>query len=125
MAYVNTEMLSRVAEKLTEQLSDLGSTKPIYVPLWTDTRVPESFADKLLSLFGLFKGEKRVYLTVRYGASTGYTLEGPAWRVIRARCAWSVTDLFQTVVEAITDEYELSYGWEKTLQSDLAELESL
>jgi hypothetical protein len=125
MSYRNTDVMSRLAEKLTDKIGDMGSDKPVYVSLWSDDRAPTTLWDHFWSMLGRFNSKEYTSLTVHYSAQSGFTLEGATWRQINRRLGWSITELAREVVTAVTTEYQLTRGWEVSLEETLAELDGL
>ena len=116
--------MSRLAEKLTQKESDKGSQEPVNIALWTAQTVPSTFWQHLEAMFGL-NGTTTTSLTIRYSNTTGYTIEGATWRQIKDELGWSITQLYNVVAEEIQDVYELSHGWEASLQETIDELDAL
>ena len=125
MNYQNTDIMSRLAEKLTENISEMGSEKPIYLELWAETRTPKTFWDSFLHVFGIFKSTQRTALVVRHSNHSGFTLEGASWQQIHRKLGWSITKLALEIKQAVAVEYELTHGWEISLNQTLEELKSL
>ncbi len=123
--YTNTDVMSRLSEKLTASVGDIGSDKPAYLELWTDNRVPTSLYDHFMNMFGFFRTTKSHDLIIRFSDTSGYTLEGATWREIQRKTGWSITEFVREIVQVLTTEYELAGGWEVSLLETLAELDEL
>tara|TARA_R110002110_G_scaffold26350_12_gene97021 strand:+ start:113 stop:502 length:390 start_codon:yes stop_codon:yes gene_type:complete len=123
--YRNTDVMSRLAEKLTAKVADRGSDRPVFLELWTDSRAPSGFWNNVLSILGRFRSTVATRLTIRYSVESGYTLEGATWQQVSSRMGWTITDLATRIVSAINTEYELAHGWEISLNETLDELDSL
>jgi hypothetical protein len=118
MAYKNTNIISRLEEILSDKYGEIGIDQPVQIELWNK----EGLWAQFLSWFG--KAPKET-LTVHWSPNSGYTLHGPDWRTIKRKLGCSALDFGKRIVSELTDVWELTTGWERALEADLSDLDSL